>query len=123
MISIRKLVAVDMVWLGTRIILAEYAAGVLLPLVLGVISIRSGFFGPRASAWETASGVWLVGIAANYIPLLMYAVLIARAGTAQVEGQPELAHARRYGLQQVIILVPLMVAILTLIQESSRRQD
>jgi hypothetical protein len=117
MINIRKLAAVDMAWLGTPIIVAEYALGVVLPLILGLISIRSGFSGPELSAWKAALGIWLVTIAGNYIPLFIYAVLLAKAGTVKREGQPELAHAKRYGVQQVIILVPFLVLILALTQE------
>src|SRR5262245_56822059 len=103
MINIRKLAAVDMAWLGPRIIVTEYALGVVLPFILVVLSIRSGFFSPVQSAWEGILGIWLVSIAVNYIPLFIYAVLIARAGTAKAEGEAEIAHAKRYGVQQVII--------------------
>lgn len=122
MITIRKLAAVDMAWLGTRVILAEYALGILLALILGLISVRSGLFGLDRSDWEVALGFWLVGIAANYIPLFVYAVLIARGGTVKQEGQPEFAYAKRYGVQQVIILIPFLVVVLTLVQEGRRRQ-
>ena len=121
MINIRKLVAVDMVWLGTRVIVAEYALGIVLPLILGLLSIRAGLYESAPSGWETASGSWLLSIAANYIPLFLYAVLIARGGTVKKEGQPELAHAKRYGVQQAIILVPFLVVILALLQERHRR--
>jgi hypothetical protein len=120
MIEIRKLAAVDMAWLGTRVILAEYALGVLLPAILGVISIRGGMSDTGQIGFGTTLGFWLIGIAANYVPLFIYAVLIARAGTAKAEGEPEIAHARRYGLQQVIILVPLLVVIVALVQERRR---
>ena len=122
MIKIRKLAAVDMAWLGTRVILTEYAIGVILPFILGLLSIRSGFFGPTPSAWESVLGIWLVGIAANYVPLFIYAVLIAKAGTGKEEGEPEIAHAKRYGIQQVIILVPWLVIIVALIQERWSRR-
>lgn len=122
MINIRKLAAVDMVWLGTRIIIAEYAIGVILPLVLGLLSIRAGLLEPGIFNWETISGFWLVTIAANYLPLLIYAVLISRGGTVKEEGQPELAHAKRYGIQQMIILIPFFVVVLALVQENRRRQ-
>lgn len=118
MINIRKLAAVDMVWLGARVILAEYALGVLLPFILGMLSIRSGLFRPVHSTWQILMGIWLVSIAVNYIPLFTYALLIAKGGTVKEEGQPELAHAKRYGLQQVIILVPFLVVILSLLQEA-----
>jgi hypothetical protein len=123
MINIRKLAAVDMVWLGTRVIIAEYALGVILPLILGLISIRSGFFSPALSVWEAALGIWLVTIAANYIPLFIYAVLVKKNGTMEEEGQPELAHAKRYGIQQVVILIPFLVVILTLTQELRRQKS
>ncbi|HUI88974.1 MAG TPA: hypothetical protein VLX61_09635 [Anaerolineales bacterium] len=115
MISIRKLAAVDMFHNGTRFILSEFALGIALPLVLGAWSIRAGL--GSQSVWETLVGAWLVGIAANYIPLLVYAVVIVKGGTVKEEGQPEMAHAKRYGMQQVMILVPLMVAVVALIQE------
>jgi hypothetical protein len=82
-----------------------------------VLSIRAGRFGPVQSGWETALGIWLIGIAANYLPLFVYAVLIARGGTVKEEGLPELAHAKRYTAQSVIILVPFLVAVLALVQE------
>ena len=117
MISIRKLAAVDMAWLGPRIIIAEYALGIILPLVLGAVSVRAGWSGADRSGWQIIMGLWLIGIALNYVPLFIYAVLIARAGAVKQAGQPELARARRYGVQQVVILVPLMVVILAIIQE------
>lgn len=122
MINIRKLAAVDMVFLGSKVIIAEYACGMLLPFILGVLSIRSGFKGPSIVGWELAMGVWLISIAANYIPLFVYSVLIARAGTVKEEGQPELARAKRYGTQQVIIRVPFLVVVIALIQEQGRRK-
>ena len=106
-----------MAWLGTPVILAEYALGVLLPLGLGLLSLRSGLAGLARLDWQTILGVWLVGIGVNYIPMLTYATVIARAGTAKAEGQPEFARARRYGIQQVILLVPCLVAIIALVQE------
>jgi len=120
MINIRKLAAIDMAWLGTRVIVAEYALGVIFPLTLGLLSIRAVFLGSQTAAWEAVLGVWLLFIGLNYMPLLIYAILIARAGTAKQESQAEMAHAKRYGLQQVIILVPLMVIILALVQERHR---
>jgi hypothetical protein len=120
MINIRKLAALDMVLHSTRFIVAEFTIGIVLPLFLGLISIRAGFFGTALVAWQVAFGVWLVSIAANYIPLAIYAVLIARGGTEKQEGEPELAHAKRYGIQQVIILIPFLVVILALVQEGRR---
>ena len=122
MINIRKLVAVDMALHSAQVIMAEFALGIALPLILGLLSIRAGFIGPVQSWWETALGLWLVGIAANYVPLLIYAVAIARGGTVKQEGQPELAQVKRYGIQQMIILIPFLVVVLAFVQENRRRR-
>ena len=122
MIEIRKLAAVDMAWLGTRVIVTEYALGVILPLVLGIFSLRAGLAQEDLANWQTILGAWLVTISANYIPLFLYSVVIARTGSAQIEGRPEFAHAGRYGIQQAIILVPLFVVLLALAQERKRRR-
>ncbi len=122
MINIRKLAAVDMALNGTRFILWEFALGVVLPLILGLLSIRAGLMQSSPVNWESAMGFWLVGIALNYIPLFLYAILIAKAGTVKQEGEPEIQHAKRYGVQQVVILIPLLVVILALVQEARSRQ-
>jgi hypothetical protein len=115
MINRRKLAAVDMARFGTRFIVAEYAVGVVLPLILGLLSIRSG----RGVIW----GFWLVAIAANYVPLLIYAILIAKGGTAKEEGLPEFVNAKKYAVQQVTILVPFLVVLVALVQEIRSRQN
>ena len=122
LIEVRKLAAVDMAWLGTRLVLAEYALGVVLPLALGSLSIVRGLGERDPANWQTILGIWLVTIAANYVPLFLYAMAIARGGTVQAEGVPELKNAKRYGIQQVMILVPFFVVGLTLIQQRSGRR-
>jgi hypothetical protein len=122
MINVRKLAAVDMALHGARVMVAEFALGIALPLVLGLFSIRAGLFAGAPSWWETALGLWLVGIAANYVPLLIYAVAIARGRTVKQEGQSELAQVKRYGIQQMIILIPFLVVVLALVQESHHHQ-
>ena len=124
LIDLRKLVAVDMVLHGRLFILTEFAVGVLLGLGLG------GFF-----LWTSLSsspsilqvflvflGLWSCGIAANYTPLLFYAISIANSGTVKAEGKPELLHVRRYNIQQFIVFVPFLVAIAAIAQERSRRR-
>jgi len=119
-IRIRKLAAVDMLWLGGRVVVAEYALGVVLPLGLGLLSLRMGLSQPGGPVNRLVGfGLWLAGIAANYVPLLLYAVAIARAGTVEQEGRPEMTDARRYGVQQAMILVPLLVVAVALLQERS----
>jgi hypothetical protein len=122
LIEVRKLAAVDMAWLGTRVILAEYAIGVLLPLALGFITVRFSLSSPSPSTWQLLLGLWLIGIAANYFPLFLYAVSLARSHAVQSEGKPEIRHARRYGVQQTIILVPFLVVVVSIIQELQTRR-
>lgn len=120
MINIRKLVAVDMTLHGTRFIIAEFAIGIVLPLILGFFAIRAGLFGSAPVHREVVLGFWLIGVAVNYLPLFIYALLIARSGTVKEEGQPELANVKRYSLQQVIIFIPFFVAVLAIMQEGRR---
>ena len=111
-----------MAWLGPKVIVAEYAFGVILPLALGVFTLHRTFSSPNWLNWQTFFGMWLISIAANYLPLFLYALSIARAGTVKAEGEPERPHARRYGVQQVIILIPFLVVIIAVIQERRRRK-
>jgi hypothetical protein len=120
-IEIRKLAAVDMVWLGQRIVVGEYALGVLLPFALGLWSIRVGW--QAHGIWQAVVGAWLMSISANYVPLFLYASSIMRAGTVEREGRAELARAKRYGVQQTMILVPFMVVSVALVQEWRRNRQ
>lgn len=122
LIEIRKLAALDMAWLGPKVIVAEYALGIILPLALGIFTLHPALSSPDRLNWQTIFGIWLVAIAANYVPLFLYALSIARAGTVNAEGEPERPHARRYGVQQVIILVPFLVVVVASIQERRRRK-
>jgi hypothetical protein len=122
LIEIRKLAAVDMVWLGAGVVIAEYALGVILPLALGTLSIRAGIAERPLMNWQTLLGIWLVTISVNYVPLFVYAVTIARARRVRDEGLAEIANARRYGIQQVMILVPMLVVAVALAQEWVRQR-
>ena len=122
-IEVRKLAALDMAWLGTRVVLAEYALGVVLPAALGTQSLGSGMAQhAKLYQWPILDGVWLLTIAANYVPLFLYAVAPARTGAAREVAQAEFPHVRRYGLQQAMILVPLLVLALSVAQERCRRK-
>lgn len=107
-IEVRKLAAVDMAWLGWRIIIPEYLFGILLPLGLGFLSLYRG---------QILMGIWLVTIAINYIPLFIYAVHLKQTNSIQKEGIPEIVRAKKYGIQQIVILIPFLVVILALLQE------
>lgn len=118
MINIRKLAALDMVLNGTRFIQVEFALGVILPLLLGQFSFRSGLASMSRLNWMTVTGIWLLGIGVNYLPLFIYSVIIARGRTVKEEGEPMRPQLKKYGFQQVIILVPLFVVVVALVQEA-----
>ncbi len=120
MINVRKLAAVDMALHGARLITAEFALGVLFPLLLAYFSLRAGWSGSARSGVEIGIGIGLLGLAANYVPLIIYAVLIARGGTVEKEGRPELARIKQYNVQQFMLLVPFLVAALALSQEARK---
>jgi hypothetical protein len=80
MIEIRRLAALDLTFLGPKIILPEFALGVLGPPALGVLTLLKS----RSTPW-TLFGAYLVALGANYVPLLLHAISITRRGTAQDE--------------------------------------
>lgn len=80
MISIRKLAAVEITFLGSRLVIAEFALGVAGPLGLGVLTlVRS-----QSSAGRLV-GAYLMSLAVNCVPLLLHAVQIT-AVTARIVG-------------------------------------
>jgi hypothetical protein len=119
MIDIRTLAALDIAFLGPRIILIEFGAGVLLPIALGALTLaRAG------SLKGTLFGAYLITLGINYLPLLLYAISIVRAETAAAEiageSQNRTAMFSRYRRQSLLLLVPLMVPIASAIQEWRR---
>lgn len=121
MINIRKLAALDIVFHGSKIILAEFAAGVFLPLALGLLSLFRG-----RARWQIVLGVYLVLLAINYVPLLIYGLMIVFRGDAHAEVADELAHKDRiastYMAQSLFLVVPLVVPVLALAQSLRSRK-
>ena len=122
MIDIRMLAALDIAFLGPRVILIEFTAGVLLPIALGSLTLaRAG------SLSGTLFGVYLITLGINYVPLMIYAVSIVRAGSASAEIADESHHRarmfRRYRRQSLLLLVPLVVPFASAIQEWRRRDS
>lgn len=111
-IQIKKLAAVDMIWIGSRIAIPEYLLGIILPLGLSVFSFYKG---------QTIMGIWLISIAANYVPLFIYAVNLKLTNKVEIVGRPEIAYAKKYGTQQIIILIPFLVVILAILQKMSNK--
>ena len=120
-INIRKLVALDIVWHGSKLILAEFLLTVGLSGALAVFSLS---FVSRTSAhplFALILSLVFLWVALNYVPLLLYAFHFARHKNAELEVAFELAHkeryARKYQLQSLLLFVPLVVPILAIIQE------
>jgi hypothetical protein len=109
----RKLAAIDVAFLGARLIIAEYAIGVVLSVALGILTLTRG-----RSHWQLALGLYLILIGINYVPMLMYGVAIARRGNARAEPGDELFDKRRamakYRRQSLFLLLPLAVLITAL---------
>lgn len=123
-LDVRRLAAIDMHGAqGARrrrlLILAEFALGAVGLLVVGAAVLR-GASTPLTVLW----GVWLVGIGANYTPLTVHAISLARPDTlhAELTGLDLGRELRRYSVKQVWIAVPFLLAVLSLWQAARRRR-
>jgi len=111
-INVRKLVALDITLHGPRFIMVEFGVGTPAILAVG---------GYLAATGQLVLGVYLLLTGINYIPLLIYVVLIVRGGTAAEEVAGGLSqdrhYVRKYSTQQLLIFVPFAVILLTVFQE------
>jgi hypothetical protein len=116
-LDVRRLAAIDM-WgsAGARwrrwVILAEFLTGVAGCGALAVVLLGSG------STPSVVFGAWLAGVAANYVPLAVHALTLARPGAleSEIAGVDVPAELRHYTGAQVWILVPLLVVWLAAVQ-------
>jgi len=114
-LNVRRLAALDMYGgrgspRRRRIILAEFVAGVLALVGIGLwILTQSSETGGRLL------GLWFVGAGLNYAPLAVYAIMLSRpeALEAELAGVDTRQQLRRYGVLQLWILVPLSLVFLT----------
>ncbi len=78
-----------------------------------------GFFVVYSGQLPIGTYILLSGL--NYVPLLIYAVTIVRAGTAKEEIAEGMAadrhYVRKYSTQQLLIFVPFVVILLAAQQE------
>ena len=120
-INVRKLAALDIVFLGPRFILAEFSFAVFLCPVLGLFTLMRSH-----AVWQVVLGGYLLSLGVNYVPLLLYAITIVRHRSAQGEVADEAADRdrsfRRYRLQSLLLLVPFVVPILAIAQERQKAQ-
>lgn len=113
MINPRKLAAVDIVFLGSKFVIAEFAIAVALCPALGIFVLLRGH-----SIWQLALGFYLICLGINYVPMLLYAVAVANRENARAEMGDELNDSRqamaKYRRQSIFLLAPLLVAIVSL---------
>jgi len=116
---VRKLVALDIVLHGPRFIMIEFGVGTPAILAVG-LWLMSG-------SLAYALGLYLFLTGLNYVPLLIYAVLIVRGGSARKETEYGLSHdrhyVRKYSTQQLLLFVPLAVMALAIAQELKQSQS
>ncbi len=122
MLSPRKLAAIDIVFLGSKFIIAEFAGGVFLCIALGAFVLFRGH-----SFWQLALGLYFISLGINYVPMLVYAVGITRGQSARAAMGDELHDKRRamakYRRSSIALLVPLLVPVLALAQEYGGAQS
>lgn len=120
MIDPRKLAAVDIVFLGPKIILAEFAIGILGPILLGILTLRKSH-----SMGGMIFGVYLLLIGINYVPMLIHAISIVKNGMGRDEIAGELEDKqrmfRKYRKQSLYLLVPLVPPIAAWMRRSARQ--
>jgi len=125
MLDIRKLAAIDLEFLGPKVIVTEFGLGVASSLALGILTLRAGIHRFH-SARMIVLGFYLLSLGINYIPLLLHAIDMSRHGTAGQEIADELedkrAAFRKYRRQSLLLLLPLVVAVAAIVQEAGRRR-
>jgi Ca2+/Na+ antiporter len=121
-INLRKLAALDILFLGPRLIVAEFAFGVLFSVALGLFILVRGH-----AFWQLLLGTYFLCLGINYVPMLVYAIAVSNKVNARKEMAAELDDSRKtmskYRSQSLVLLVPLAVPILVLTQEWRKSQN
>ncbi len=123
-VDVRRLAAIDMHGLhGTRrrrrIILAEFLAGAVGGVAIGLVLLLAG----SHAALQIALGAWVLGIGVNYMPLALHAIEFVRPGKleAELDGVDIPAELRHYTVTQFWIAIPALFAVLSVAQFARRR--
>jgi hypothetical protein len=115
MSNLRKLAAIDIVFLGYKFVIAEYAVGVFFSVALGVFVLYRGH-----SFWQIVLGIYLISLGINYIPMLAYTLSIANKEATQAELGSELsdkaAAMSKYRRQSLLLFIPLAAPILAILR-------
>ena len=126
-INIRKLAALDIVFHGTGFIMAEFIVAVVVPGFFGPLALFAFFHNPAHPFAQLFVGCVFSWIAVNYIPLLLYTISITRRKSAAREVAFELEHkdyyARKYTVQSLLLVLPLVVPVLAIVQEVQRHSQ
>ena len=127
-INVRKLAALDIALHGAPLILVEFGAAITIGAALGVWLTSTALpVSQGAALFRLVLGAYFLGLAINYVPLLLYGIAVARRGSARQEAAAELAEkdgrsARRYGTQSLLLILPLVIPALALAQEMLGRR-
>lgn len=117
-VNVRRFTAMDMHGLAgstrrRRIILVEFVVGCPLLVLVAVLTLRTG------DAWL---GLIFLGIALNYLPLMLHALALFPPGRLEAElaGVDVPRELKRDGLLQFALFVPFLVALAAAAQELTR---
>ena len=120
--DLRKLAAIDIAFLGRKVIVAEFAAGVVLSTALGLFVLVRGH-----SFWQILLGVYFLCLGINYAPMFAYAMAIPTRDHAREEMADELADRGRamskYRRQSMLLLVPLLAPILAFVARKKTNSE
>lgn len=83
--SVRKLAAIDILFLGFKFAFVEYVFGVLFSIALGVFVLFRGH-----TTGQIALGIYLLSLGINYVPMVVYTLSIANKQNAVAELGDEL---------------------------------
>lgn len=123
MLDVRLLAALDLHGMrGGRarraVITAEFVASACIGLGLGLWVAVSA----DSAGWKVF-GLWIAGVGANYVPLAVHALSMLRGDTlwAALRDVDLDAELRRYSVLQFWLVVPLLFAVLAIVQLRGRR--
>jgi hypothetical protein len=112
--NVRRFAAIDMYGTaGTqrrrRIVLLEFVVGTVALLLIGAVLLIHG-------GWLWAA--WLLGCGLNYGALAVHAVTLYPPGRLEAElaGADVGAELRRYSIAQLLLFVPVLIAIVAVAQ-------
>jgi hypothetical protein len=121
-INIKKLAALGIRLHGRNVILIEFGLSFLFLISFGLFIFLASL---EVSMLGLLFGAYLLLVGLNYLPLLLYAVVISRKNIAHSkasEESPRTGRTRKYSIQQLIILIPFLVLVLSVMQEMKTRK-